>query len=206
MLKCWKTVGVPDFLLLDSALNFRVSNRYPRSPGVVIRLCSYYGVQPVFIPISEPWRNGVIERFNDTYNRKFFHRQWFPSYATLKQQSKIFQQFHNRHHRYSCLNNKTPLETIKKENYKPITLGSNTKLSALDYVPDGKIILIRFIRSDRKLDIFGEIFEVSKNLVYSYVKAVIVTDIHQLQVFLDGDLVKTFDYPLCAQKVESTML
>jgi len=31
----------------------------------------------VFIPIGEPWRNGVVESFNDTYNRRFFRRQWF---------------------------------------------------------------------------------------------------------------------------------
>jgi hypothetical protein len=37
----------------------------------------------------------------------------------------------------------------------------------IDHIPDGNISLIRFIRSDRKLDIFGEKFEVSKDLVYS---------------------------------------
>jgi hypothetical protein len=198
LMRCWKTMGIPDFLLLDNALNFRGSNRYPRSPGLVIRLCLYYGVQPVFIPIGEPWRHGVIERFNDTYNKKFFRRQWFSSYAILKLQSKNFQRFHNKHHRYSCLSNKTPRETIEKENYKPITLGPNTKIPELDDIPDGNIILIRFIRSDRKLDIFGEKFEVPENLVYSYVKAVIVTEIHQLQAYLGNDLVKSFDYPLTA--------
>ena len=199
LLKCWKTLGIPDFLLLDNALNFRGSNRYPRSPGLVIRLCLYYGVQPVFIPIGEPWRNGVIEHFNDTYNRKFFRRQWFPSYGALKRQSKNFQRFHNKHHRYSCLNNKTPLETIGREQFKPVMLGPNTKLPELNYIPDGNIILIRFIRSNRTLDIFGEKYEVPNYLVYSYVKAVIVTEIHQLQVYLGDELVTTFEYRLTAQ-------
>ena len=44
------------------------------------------------------------------------------------------------------------------------------------------------------LDIFGEKFKVSKNLVYSYVKAVIVTKIHTLQIYLGDELVDTFDY------------
>ena len=52
---------------------------------------------------------------------------------------------------------------------------------------------------------FGEIlipravleeFQVSKNLLYSYVKAVIVTKIHTLQVYLGEDLVEIFDYQL----------
>jgi len=46
------------------------------------------------------------------------------------------------------------------------------------------------------LDIFGEKFKVLKDLVYSYVKAVIVTEIHQLQVYLGEELTQTFDYQL----------
>ncbi len=189
-------MGLPDFLQLDNELSFRGSNRYPRSLGLILRLCLYYGVQPVFIPIGEPWRNGEIERFNDTYDKKFFRRQWFSSYAMLKRQSKNFQSFHNRHHRYSCLKGKTPLEVIAAEEFRPITLGPNTRLPDIDYIPDGQVSLIRFVRSDRKLDIFGEKFEVSKDLVYSYVRAVIVTKIHALQLYLDDELVETLEYRL----------
>jgi hypothetical protein len=199
LLRCWKVMGMPDFLQLDNELSFRGSNRYPRSFGLVIRLCLFYGVTPVFIPIGEPWRNGVIEHFNDTYHRKFFRRQWFPSYATLKRQSKNFQRFHNKHHRYSCLRGKTPMEFIQQENHQPVTLASNTKLPRLDYVPDGQIVLLRFIRSDRKLDIFGEKFEVPRDLVYSYVKAVILTQIHRLQLYLGDELVSSFEYHLTAR-------
>jgi len=187
-------MGFPDYLQLDNELSFRGSNKYPRSFGLVIRLCLYFGVEPVFIPIGEPWRNGVIEKFNDTYNKKFFRRQWFPSYAALKRQSKNFQRFHNKQHRYSCLNSRTPLEVLKASGFKSVTIGANTKLPNLDYVPDGNIILIRFIRSDRILDVFGEKFKVSKDLIYSYVKAVIVTSIHTLQVYLGDEFVESFDY------------
>ena len=196
LLRCWKTMGVPDFLQLDNELSFRGSNKHPRSFGVVIRLSLHFGVQPVFIPIGEPWRNGVIESFNDTYNRKFFRRQRFKSYSQLKQQSKNFQTFHNRHHRYSYLKGKTPEEVFQQAEYEPITLGPNTKLPCLDDIKDGNIILIRFIRSDRKLNIFGESFIVHKDLVYSYVKAVIVTSIHRLQVYQGEELVESFEYVL----------
>ena len=196
LLRCWKVVGLPDFLQLDNELSFRGSNRHPRSPGLVIRLCLYFGVQPVFIPIGEPWRNGVIEKFNDTYNKKFFRQQWFQSYTALKRQSKNFQRFHNKHHRYSCLKGKTPLEVTQQFGFNLETIGANTKLPDLDTVPDGNIILIRFIRSNRILDLFGERFKVSKSLVYSYVKAVIVTNIHILQIYLGEELVDAFDYHL----------
>jgi len=180
LMRSWKTVGIPAFLQLDNELSFRGSNRYPRSFGLVIRLCLFFGITPVFIPIGEPWRNAVIEHFNDTYNRKFFRAQRFSSYAAVKQQSKRFQGFHNTQHRYSCLKGKTPMELIQQTDTVPVTLGPNTQLPRLDYVPHGEIVLIRFIRSDRKLNIFGEIFKVSKDLVYSYVKAVIRTKTHSL--------------------------
>jgi len=196
LLRCWKVVGLPDFLQFDNELSFRGSNRYPRSLGLILRLCLYYGVHPVFIPVGEPWRNVEIEHFNDTYDKKFFRRQWFSSYAMLKRQSKNFQRFHNRHHRYSCLKGKTPFEVIANEDFRPITIGANTKLPVIDYIPDGNISLIRFIRSDRKLDIFGEKFEVSKDLVYSYLRAIIVTEIHALQVYLGDELIQIFEYRL----------
>jgi putative transposase len=196
LMRCWKTLGIPDFLQMDNELSFRGSNKYPRSFGIVIRLCLHYGVEPVFIPIREPWRNGVIEHFNDTYSKKFFRRQWFNSYVHLKRQSKSFQTFHNRHHRYSCLKGKTPNEFTQNGGFEPRTLGPNTKLPVIDEIPDGNITVIRFIRSDRILDIFGEKFKVSKELIYSYVKAVIVTEIHQLQLYLGDELAETFDYQL----------
>ena len=189
---------MPDFLQLDNELSFRGSNRYPRSPGLVIRLCLFFNIAPVFIPVSEPWRNGVIEKFNDTYNKKFFRRQWFPSYAALKRQRKNFQRFHNKHHRYSCLKGSTPLGIIRAAESNPVTLGPNTKLPKLDYVPEGNITVIRFIRRNRELNIFGEKFLLSKELIYSYVKAVIVTEIHSLQIYLGDELVDQFNYQLTA--------
>ncbi len=196
LLRCWKAMGLPDYLQLDNELSFRGSNKYPRSFGLVIRLCLHFGVAPVFIPAGEPWRNGAIEKFNDTYNKKFFRRQWFPSYAMLKRQSKNFQRFHNKHHRYSCLSGKTPNKVLKASGLNAKTIGANTKLPKLDEIADGNVILIRFIRSNRVLDIFGEKFKLSKELVYSYVKAVIVTKIHRLQLYLGDKLIDAFDYRL----------
>jgi len=194
LLRCWKSMGLPDFLQIDNELSFRGSNRYPRSLGIVLRLCLHYGIQPVFIPVGEPWRDGIIEHFNDTYDKKFFRRQWFSSYAMLKRQSKNFQQFHNKNHRYSCLKGKTPLEVIESNAFEPLTLGPNTRMPKLHFLPDGTISLIRFIRSDRILNIFGEKFEVSKDLVYSYVRAMIVTEIQTLQVYLGEEFVQSFEY------------
>ena len=205
LMRCWKTVGIPAFLQLDNELSFRGSNRYPRSFGLVIRLCLFFDVTPVFIPIGEPWRNAVIEHFNDTYNRKFFRAQRFPNFAAVKREGKRFQGFHNAHHRYSCLKGKTPMELIQQTDNDPVTLEPNIQLPRLDYVPHGEIILIRFIRSDRKLNLFGEIFKVSKDLVYSYVKAVIRTKTQTLELYLNDEQVDAFQYRLTARIIRNNL-
>ncbi len=48
--------------------------------------------------------------------------------------------------------------------------------------------------------LFGEKFMVSKELVYSYAKAVIVTSIHTLQIYLGNELVENFEYRIPIEK------
>jgi len=50
LMRCWKTIGIPDFLQIDNELSFRGSNKYPRSFGIVIKLCLYYGIEPCLSP------------------------------------------------------------------------------------------------------------------------------------------------------------
>ena len=97
---------------------------------------------------------------------------------------------------YSCLGGKTPDDIFHNSGPSYQALPAATKMPKLDHIPDGNVILIRFIRSDCKLDIFGEKFTVSKKLVYSYVKAVIVTDLQTIQVYLGDDLVEVFHYEM----------
>ncbi len=72
ILRFWKYFGIPDYLQMENELSFRGSNRYPHSFGQLIRLALSQGVTPVFIPQAEPLRNGIIEKFNDTFDKKFF--------------------------------------------------------------------------------------------------------------------------------------
>ncbi len=72
----------------------------------------------------------------------------------------------------------------------------NEYVTDVPLLPDGNVIVIRFIRSNRKLDIFGEKFIMPKELVYSYVKAVIVTAIHSVQVYLGEELIEFFPYEM----------
>lgn len=171
----WHQYGFPDALQMDNELSFRGSNRYPRSFGSVIRFALSQGVAPVFIPIKEPWRNGVIEKFNDTYQKRFLRATTFSSFEHLLEESIGFNEFHNSHHRYSTQGNKTPNEASKlfgtRSRY-------NENIHKLNKIPleTGIVYFIRFIRSDLKLRLFAESFKVDESLKYSYIVAEVNID------------------------------
>ena len=104
-----------------------------------------------------------------------------------------FENYHNQKHRYSANKSKTPLEQRE-------FLGENIKLKQQYVVPDkipledGEVIIIRFIRSDRNLNIFGEIFLVKQELVYSYVEAIISIASQKIIVKRDEIIEHIFNY------------
>lgn len=60
----------------------------------------------------------------------------------------------------------------------------------------GKYHMVRFIRSDSRLNIFGEMFPVSDELQYEYVVATIVVKEQKLKLFLADEQVDEFTYLL----------
>lgn len=195
LLHAWKTIGKPDFLQLDNELSFRGSNRHPRSLGLILRMCLALGVQVIFIPIGEPWRNGVIEKFQDVFDKMFFRKQFFTSFEHLKQEARIFEKFRNTKQPCSTLQGKTPTKYIETENISIVKLDRSISLRKIDLsLSDGYIHFVRFIRSDCAITIFGEKFKVHKSLKYEYVIATICTKIHHLQIRLDNQLVESFEY------------
>jgi transposase len=195
LLRSWKTIGLPDYLQLDNELSFRGSNRYPRSLGLVLRMCLALGVQVIFIPVAEPWRNGHVEKFQDVFDKSFYRQQFFTSFDHLKKEAKVFERFRNNNHRCTGIHSRTPAQHVKAEDIKIDKLDRDVHLKNIDLsLADGYIHLIRFIRSDLKLGIFSEKFKMPKSIQYEYVIATICTDIHQLQVRKEGQIVEAFEY------------
>ena len=197
LIRTWQELGIPDFLQVDNELCFRGSNRYPRSLGLVLRLCLSLEIQPVFIPPREPWRNGEIENFQKTFDAAFYRSQFYPSFKELCGKAREFEHYHNEHYIYQCLQHQTPLQVFHRDP------GPIAYLPASFQLPDGPLPIengyihfMRFIRSDQRLVIFGESFHVSKDLIYEYIKATICTETHTLQVRLDDQLVHSFEYRL----------
>lgn len=121
----------------------------------------------MFIPPREPWRNGTIEHFNDTFDKRFFRQERFAGRAHLAERADAFERFHNTQHRYRAIAGKTPHETDQAAPRAP---------QAIDELPDGwptagRVEFIRFIRSDHKLRLLGRSIPVPDTSAYQYLTA-----------------------------------
>ena len=199
LIRCFKLLGIPGYLQMDNKLPMRGSNRYPHSFGLVIRLCLYLGIQPIFIPIAEPWRNGIIERFQDVFDKMFFRSQYFKGFYHVVSQAKGFELFHDNNHRYSTLEGRTPAEKMTGDiKYLPKDFKIPSRLG----ISPGYVHLVRFIRSNRILDVFGEKFAMPVELEYEYVWVTIDTEKETLSIFHDLKLIDKLDYPLPKTYIE----
>ncbi|MBU2444602.1 MAG: DDE-type integrase/transposase/recombinase, partial [Bacteroidetes bacterium] len=98
LIRFWQDFGRPDYLQLDNELSFRGSNRYPHSFGEIIKFSLTQKVTVLFIPPREPWRNGVIEKFNDTFDKKFFRKKIFTDYEDMITKAREFEDLSSRVH------------------------------------------------------------------------------------------------------------
>jgi len=193
----WCRHGVPERVQFDNGGPF-VS---PTGIGEVVRVCLRQGVTPVFIPPREPWRNGGVEHFNDTFDKRFFRQERFAGVEHLSARADAFERFHNSQHRYSATRGQTPDEAG----------GETTKRApiALADLPDewperGRIEFIRFVRSDHKLRILGRAIAMPDGSAYQYVTATLdlalTGEEHNLLVSSDqGELLTTGRLPTPAR-------
>jgi putative transposase len=189
----WHNFGLPDALQMDNELAFRGSNRYPHSFGSVVKFALSQGVAPVFIPVKEPWRNGMIEKFNHTYQKRFLNAITFSSFVNLIDENKQFIAYHNSQHRYSSQGHRTPEEVSNLYGQK---IHYNANTHELKDIPliTGVVYFIRFIRSDLKLHIVTEDFKVDESLKYSYVVAEVNLDTQSLIVRQNSEIIHVFPY------------
>ena len=193
----WTRLGIPDNLQVDNAMSFLGSPRYPRTISQFVRLCLHYGVEPWFIPMSEPWRNGIIEQFNDHYQQKFLGKVMMATTDELCTGTLAFEQRHNSQYRYSKIGGKTPIKALAVSNSKLRFPNPEDKPQDRLKKPEtGRYHLVRLIRSNLRLNILGELFPVPPEVKLEYVVATIDVKEQKLKLFLDKTQVDEFDYKI----------
>lgn len=193
----WSRLGIPDNLQVDNAMSFLGSPRYPRALSQFVRLCLQHDVEPWFVPMAEPWRNGNIEQFNDHYQQKFLRKVIMTSTDELTAGTMTFEQRHNSSYRYSKLGGNTPIKALSASK---ATLRfpnpDNKPKQRLEKPETGRCHLVRLIRSDLKLNILGELFPISPELMLEYVVATIDVKEQKIKLYLGKTQVEEFDYKL----------
>ena len=193
----WKRMGIPDHIQVDNAMSFFGSPTHPRGMGPLIRLCLHNNVEPWFIPMAEPWRNGMIESFNERYQQMFLAKQTMLSSGDLKTGSLTFEQRHNSRYRYSKIGGKTPLKALASSTVKlRFPESTESPRNRMKKPVAEKYHLVRLIRSDGQINIFGELFRVPPEFVYEYVVATIDVKDQKLRLFMGKSQVEEYDYKL----------
>lgn len=115
----------------------------------------------------------------------------------LRQESLAFEHRHNSTYRYSKLKGKTPLKALAGMEKKLVFPSKkNAPRHPLDKPDEGCYHLVRFIRSNRRLNIFGEMFSAPPEAQYEYVVATIDVKEQKLKLFLDTIQIEEYKYQI----------
>ena len=184
----WKTYSRPDFLQMDNELSFKGSNRHPRGLGLLLRTALSLNVTPRFIPAGEPWRNGVVERFNQKVEKTLLSQK-HKDFSNLLEHSKEFMQTHNSEHHYSTMGHRTPNELGTEIDLPIEPLNQNYTVGerpVIDSYNINEISFIRLVRSDCLINVLNTDIQVDPSLMHTYVEAVLCINSHRLLIYQDG--------------------
>jgi IS30 family transposase len=194
LVSAWQKMGCPRYLKMDNCLDFRGSNLYPRSPSKLMRVCLDLGVQPVFIPLREPWRNGVVENLNGLLARFLFRLQTFETEKQLHKEVQRLETTINTSHRLPALEGKTPQEFAKTARLHSPPDNYDWRKRDLRLLK-GKITFIRFVRKSGRITLTAkDKFLIGKKYKWQYVMANVNVAKKRLNVICQGKQVRSFDY------------
>lgn len=194
LVSAWQTVGCPRYLKMDNCLDFRGSNRHPRALSKLMRVCLDLGVQPVFIPICEPWRNGVVESLNGLLDRFLFRTNTFETEKQLHQAVQRMETTINTTHRLSTLQGKTPQEFAARARLRYPPVGYDWRTRDLRLLK-GCVTFIRFVRRSGRITLTAkDKFLIGKKYKWHYVLAVVDVARKRLNVSCQGKRIRSFDY------------
>jgi putative transposase len=194
LVSAWQRMGCPKRLKMDNCLDFRGSNLYPRSPSKLMRVCLDLGVQPVFIPLREPWRNGVVENLNGLLDRFLFRAHTFETEKQLHKAVQCMETTINTTHRLPALEGKTPQEFAANARlrYPPAHYDWRTRNLRL---LKGNVTFIRFVRKSGRITLTAkDKFLIGEQYKWQYVMANVDVAQKKLHIIWQGKHLKSFPY------------
>jgi putative transposase len=201
-LEAWKTLGLPDGLQMDNDAAFCGGYKAPRVFGEFLRLCLYLGIEPIFIPVAEPERNGEVERLNGLWGSAFWERRRFSSVTRVKRASPQFETWYSRDYEPPRLNGRTPAQALRFAPRRRLTKRQSRALPDTLPITAGRVHFIRQVGAEGTIALLNEIWPVGKRLAGRYVWATVWTHKRELEIYYrhapesEVQLVKTYEYAI----------
>jgi putative transposase len=200
IIKDWQTYGIPKYLQVDNEAAFRGGLYHPKTFGKFVRFCLNFGVELIFIPFKEPWRNGHIESFNDRFEKLVWYRFRFEDLDHLNQESIKFRDHHNEYQVYR----KQEFGKQYAYKYTQTFLPKNFNFDASRHLPitTGLMHFIRLVDNNGDISILNEKFTLDKKYSYEYVWAVLNTKLQSLTFYYKAtkdapkEIIKSIPYKL----------
>ena len=190
----WHWLGLPDYLQLDNALEFRGSNRYPRSFGRVVRVAVDLGMEPIFNPPREPWRNGGIEWFNGFLGRRLLQVK-FDNLQAFRAEALVCQDQCNQIHRLADLDGLTPNEIAAQVALRFPPKDYSCHRSKKLPQDHGFVSFVRLVRKSGRITLgASDRFMVDTDLTYQYVLARVDLGQKLVRITHDEQEVKVYDF------------
>lgn len=201
-LKTWKILGIPDGLQIDNDAVFCGGYKAPRIFGQFVRLCLYVGIEPIFLPVREPERNGDVERLHELWHDAFWKRRRFHSVAQVIRCAPEFEAWYAHSYEPPPLNGQTPAQAHRKAHRRRLTAREIRSLPEELPITEGRVHFIRCVNLEGQISLLNETWHASKWLANKYVWATIDTRQRLLKIYhrrSEHDpvrLVKTYSYRL----------
>jgi transposase InsO family protein len=195
LVESWQKMGRPKFLQMDNGLEFRGSNLYPRALSRLVLVSLELGIQPVFIPTGEPWRNGVIENLNALIQRLLLKAKTLDSEKKLHAEVQKLEARINTTHRLPALAGKTPAEFAAKVKLRPLPANYEWRSRNLQGVK-GQVAFVRLVRNSGRITLTAnDKFVIGKKYKWQYVLAIVNVQRKRLYFYVMGKLIKSVAYP-----------
>lgn len=177
LLKTWAFLGIPDGLQLDNDAAFCGGYKVQRVFGACVRTCLFVGVEPIFIPVREPKRNGIVERLNGLWSQSFWKRNHFRSFAQVQRAQPRFELWYTQTYLEA-----TTSEPDPRRRLTPQDLLALPDAEALP-ITHGRVHFLRQVATDGTISLLNETWHVSRRLEGEYVWATIITHEQRLRIY-----------------------
>jgi putative transposase len=201
-LETWETLGIPDYLQLDNDAVFCGGYKVPRVFGQMVRLCLYLGIEPIFLPVAEPQRNGAVEQLNGLWQRALWKRTHFPTFAACVRSRSLFLHWYLYEYAPPALAGKTPHQAQRTQVCRRLTKRQAAALPDPLPITTGRIHFLRQVASDGTITVLNERWRVGRRRAGKYVWATVHTRQQCLEIWYRASaqrkwqLLKSYPYAI----------